>query len=198
MPSSSPAVTLRPVAEGDAGTLARLETDNRERLLIGAPERSAAWFTEAGQRAAIAQERAELAAGRAVPLVIEADGEVVGRIGLSSVVRGAFQSASVGYWVAEHAGGRGVATAAVTEICDLAFGPLRLHRVQGEVQVGNEASARVLGRCGFAEYGLAPQYLRLGGQWRDCRLFQRLAGGVGGDGAAATSSASSASAADPR
>ncbi|MGO3506947.1 MAG: GNAT family N-acetyltransferase, partial [Brachybacterium tyrofermentans] len=49
---------------------------------------------------------------------------------------------------------------------------LGLHRIQAEVKVGNDASARVLEHCGFAEYGLAPSYLRLGGEWADCRLFQ--------------------------
>src|SRR5690606_34944851 len=44
--------------------------------------------------------------------------------------------------------------------------------LQAEVQVGNDVSARVLQRCGFTEYGLAPDYLRLGDGWADCRLFQ--------------------------
>ena len=47
-----------------------------------------------------------------------------------------------------------------------------LHRLQAEVKVGNDASVRVLERCGFTEYGLARDYLRLGGDWADCRLFQ--------------------------
>lgn len=68
--------------------------------------------------------------------------------------------------------GRGIATHAVHLAVALAFGGLGLHRLQAEVQVGNGASARVLERCGFTEYGLAPDYLRLGDSWADCRLFQ--------------------------
>lgn len=158
----------------DAPVLSRLQRENREHLLSGAPLRDEAWMSEEGQRAVIEHARRELEADRSVPLLIEADGEVVGALTLSGVTRGALQSANLGYWVSEQATGRGIATAAVGQIIDVAFGPMRLHRLQAEVQVGNDASARVLARHGFTEYGLAPQYLELGGQWRDCRMFQLL------------------------
>jgi len=45
----------------------------------------------------------------------------VGRINLNNIVRGPFQSASVGYWLAEQAGGRGLATAAVAEMISVGF-----------------------------------------------------------------------------
>ena len=63
-------------------------------------------------------------------------------------------------------------TPAVHSAIAVAFGGLGLHRLQAEVKVGNDASVRVLERCGFTEYGLARDYLRLGGDWADCRLFQ--------------------------
>lgn len=171
---SAPEVTLRVVSTKDARVLSALETRNREHLLAGAPLRSEEWLSPSGQRLAIARAIGDLKADRAVPLVIEADGQVVGRIGLNTVVRGAFESASLGYWVSEDASGRGIATRAVGLVVDLAFGAIGLHRLQAEVAVGNDASVRVLERNGFEEYGLAPRYLRLGGQWRDCRLFQRI------------------------
>lgn len=169
-----PEVSLRVISARDARALSAIETRDRAYLEAGAPRRSDDWVSVRGQRQVIAQAIGDLRADRAVPLVIEADGELVGRISLNAVVRGAFQSASLGYWVGQDRAGQGIATRAVRQVADLAFGAIGLHRLQAEVQVGNDASVRVLERCGFAEYGLARRYLRLGGAWRDCRLFELI------------------------
>lgn len=169
-------VTLTLLAESDAAALAELEIRNREHLIVGAPAREEGWFTEAGQRTAIASAVADREAGGSLPLTIRLDEEgetrIVGRLNLATIIRGAFESASLGYWVDHTVTGRGIATAAVRSAIAVAFGGLGLHRIQAEVKVGNDASVRVLEHCGFAEYGLAPSYLRLGGEWADCRLFQ--------------------------
>lgn len=175
-PVDAAQVTLRVLTPADAPTLLDLETRNRQHLLIGAPARGEAWLTETGQRTAIIQALAERDAGRSLPLGIWLeDGDesrLVGRLNLAGITRGAFESASLGYWVDHAVGGRGIATHAVRAAVALAFEGLRLHRLQAEVQVGNDASVRVLERSGFAEYGVAPAHLRLGGTWADCRLFQ--------------------------
>ncbi|HEX7349776.1 GNAT family protein [Brachybacterium sp.] len=169
-------VTLTLLAAEDALALLELEIRNREQLLVGAPAREDDWFTEAGQRAAIAAAVADREDGRSLPLTIRLEERgttrIVGRLNLSGITRGAFQSTSLGYWVDHAATGRGVATHAVRTAIAAAFGGLGLHRIQAEVQVDNDASVHVLQKCGFAEYGLAPSYLRLGGDWADCRLFQ--------------------------
>lgn len=183
-PVSPEQVTLRLLTAADAPALLDLELRNREALLVGAPAREEAWFTEEGQRAALAHGIAEREAGRSLGLgtwLEEAAGSsagtegtarLVGRMTLAGITRGAFQSASLGYWVDAEVAGRGIATHASRAAIAVAFGGLGLHRLQAEVQVGNDASARVLEKCGFAEYGLAPDYLRLGDGWADCRLFQ--------------------------
>jgi ribosomal-protein-alanine N-acetyltransferase len=100
---------------------------------------------------------------------------VVGRITLSEIVRGPFQSASLGYWLAEAATGRGLATAAVREIERVAFEELGLHRIQAGTLLHNVRSQRVLDRAGFVRYGVAPAYLHIAGEWRDHALYQVLA-----------------------
>jgi [ribosomal protein S5]-alanine N-acetyltransferase len=97
-----------------------------------------------------------------------------GRINLNNIVRGAAQCASLGYWLAEAAGGRGLATAAVREITRLAFTELGLHRIQADTLVHNVPSQRVLARNGFVRIGLAPRYLKIAGRWQDCILHQLL------------------------
>jgi [ribosomal protein S5]-alanine N-acetyltransferase len=119
--------------------------------------------------------RAEHAHGRSLPCVIvdEAD-EVVGRINLNNIVRGASLSASLGYWLDQASGGRGLATAAVRDITQLAFAELGLHRIQADTLVHNVPSQRVLARTGFVRIGLAPNYLKIAGRWQDCILHQLI------------------------
>lgn len=163
----------RLVTPEDAPVLARLASINRDFLAPWEPARAEAHFTEPGQRLAIQAVLAEHAHGRSMPFVIvdEAD-SVVGRVNLNNIVRGASQSASLGYWLDQASGGRGLATAAVRDITRLAFAELGLHRIQADTLVDNVASQRVLARTGFVRMGLAPSYLKIAGRWQDCILHQ--------------------------
>ena len=72
------------------------------------------------------------------------------------MVRRALPSCTLGYWVSEHANGRGFASAAVREMAILAFGELGLHRVEAATLTHNARSQRVLEKNGFVRFGLAP------------------------------------------
>jgi ribosomal-protein-alanine N-acetyltransferase len=157
----------------DAPALAGLLRVNREFLAPWEPARTEAYFTNEGQQAVIAAALAEHAQGRSLPYVIADDhGRLLGRITLSGIVRGSFLSCSVGYWVSQEANGRGLATSALAEVVDVAFGELGLHRIQAETLLGNFGSQRVLERNGFARIGMAPAYLKIAGRWQDMILFQ--------------------------
>ncbi|WP_065572611.1 GNAT family N-acetyltransferase [Micrococcus luteus] len=167
---------LHPAVPADAPALAALAVSQREHLAPWEPERPAHWFTEVGQREALGQADRDRAADRSYAFVITDDaGHLLGRLTLASVVRGAGQFCSIGYWVAREAIGRGVATAAVGQALQIAFGELGLHRVQAEILPHNHASRRVLEHHGLQRYGLAPQYLRIAGRWQDHELWQLLA-----------------------
>jgi ribosomal-protein-alanine N-acetyltransferase len=168
-------IRIRLLEVGDAAVLADVVQRNRGFLAPWEPVRPDSYFTLAGQEAAVAESLARYAAGALVPYAILDDsGAVVGRINLNNVVRGAFQSASVGYWLAEEAGGRGYATQAVAEIVTAAFGDLSLHRLEAGTVPDNVRSQAVLRRNGFEQYGYAPRYLSIAGRWQDHLLFQRL------------------------
>jgi ribosomal-protein-alanine N-acetyltransferase len=161
----------------DVPALTELTWRNRAHLEPWEPARADSWFSLDGQLAAARTALEGHAAGTGHPCVIlDDDGHLVGRMGLSSIIRGALQSGSVGYWVSADAGGRGIATAALRSLVRTAFEELDLHRVQGETLTHNIASQKVLQRVGFVRYGLAPDYLRIAGRWQDCALFQLLAG----------------------
>lgn len=166
---------VRLVEATDARALAALQSANRAFLAPWEPVRSDEYFTVPGQRADIERALARHAEGDALPLVVlNDDGEVAGRLTLSGIVRGAFQSCSMSYWLAEDQTGKGLATEAVNAATVLAFTVLGLHRVQAKTLLTNTASQNVLARAGFERYGLAPRYLRIAGRWQDHLLFQRL------------------------
>ena len=167
-------VQVRLATEDDASSVVGLLRASWEFLAPWEPARPPEYFTEAHQRAILRDVLSRHRDGRALPLVILEDGAVVGRVNVNDVVRGAFQSAYLGYWVAQSAGGRGVATAAVAATVDLAFGELGLHRLQADTLVHNVASQRVLARNGFSRIGLAPAYMRIAGRWQDHVLHHLL------------------------
>jgi ribosomal-protein-alanine N-acetyltransferase len=95
------------------------------------------------------------------------DDEIVGWLNVSEIVRGALQSAFLGYGgVTAHAG-QGYMTEAVRLVVREAFGTLGLHRLEANIQPGNIASIALARRCGFEQEGFSPRYLKVGGRWRD-------------------------------
>lgn len=167
---------LRLPKRADSIVLTELQVRNRAYLAPWVPDRPDEFFTVAGQRANIEAALDRYERGDAVPFVILDDGgEVVGRLTLSGIVRGPFQSCSLGYWVAQERTGRGLATGAVATALTHAFTVLGLHRVQAETLLHNAPSQRVLRRNGFERYGLASKYLKIAGRWQDHAMFQRLA-----------------------
>jgi ribosomal-protein-alanine N-acetyltransferase len=164
-------IVTRALEEDDIPELVRVLLANRAFLEPWDPIREDDYYTVEGQLDFLRTARA---GSTTIPMVIVVDGRIGGRITLNNLVRGAFQSCSLGYWVAQDLNGKGVATAAVGHAVRHAFGELGLHRVEAGTLVHNTGSQRVLERNGFTRYGLAPRYLWIAGRWQDHVLFQKL------------------------
>ena len=80
------------------------------------------------------------------------DGSVLGRFNLYDFEDGA---AELGYRVAQHVAGRGVATATVRELCRLAAVRHGLRTLRAATSRENVASQRVLAKAGFVPVGPA-------------------------------------------
>ena len=114
---------------------------------------------------------ADARAGRSRPFAIEVDGRLVGSLTLSSIIYGALRSASVGYWLAHAATGRGTMTRSIARLLDYAFEDLGLHRVEICVRPENTASLAVVARLGLRAEGRRERFLHIDGQWRDHLAF---------------------------
>ena len=165
--------TIRRLTADDAPALAAAYVRNRAHLEPWEPDRDDSFFTHDGQVAAVSAQLAAVRNGTLGAWVVVHRSEVVGRVNLNNIVLGVLRSGSLGYWVdADHLG-RGLASAGVEHVCRQAL-ERGLHRVEAGTLLDNHASQRVLERCGFEQYGVAPRFLFIAGAWRDHRLYQRI------------------------
>lgn len=95
------------------------------------------------------------------------DGRFGGEINISSLQRGPFQNAYIGYWIDEALAGRGYVPEAVAVLFQFAFEELGLHRLQISIIPRNKASRRVVEKLGLREEGVAVRYLEINGVWED-------------------------------
>jgi ribosomal-protein-alanine N-acetyltransferase len=94
-------------------------------------------------------------------------GAITGVFTISQIVRGAFQSAYLGYYAHERHAGQGLMGEALEQVLDHAFRSLGLHRIEANIQPGNAPSIALARGAGFRLEGFSPRYLLIGGQWRD-------------------------------
>jgi len=110
-------------------------------------------------------------------LTPEGDHDIVGKVNVSDVVRGRFESAAMGYDAYDPYAGRGLFAEGLRLVLNLLFTPedaggMGLHRVHSAVQPGNVRSAGLLRSLGFQREGFSPRMLWLpdadgNHAWRD-------------------------------
>jgi RimJ/RimL family protein N-acetyltransferase len=112
--------------------------------------------------------------GRLMPLAaLDADsGEVIGA-GMLHHLDTERSIVEIGYWVLPAARGRGVATTIARLLAEHAFS-LGVQRVAAYVNVGNDASGRVLERAGFTREGVVRSMPKPDGRRVDKTLFSLL------------------------
>jgi len=123
---------------------------------------------------------ANFIARRDLPFLLwdRGSGAVVGAAGLHRIDWHT-PKAEVGYWCRSASTGQGLVTEAVDALCQLAFGPLAMVRVELVTDEANLASRRVATRCGFALEGMLRSERRApDGTLRNTCVFARLAPGA--------------------
>lgn len=162
-------VRLRPPRYADFKAWRDVRENSRAFLEPWEPSWEADMLTRAGYR-----KRVRLMAqdwrddrGYAFHIFENASQALVGGINLTGVRRRAAQYASLGYWMAVDQAGRGLMSAALRVLLPAAFQKFGLHRVEAACIPENEPSRALLSKFGFRTIGLARNYLRIDGRWRD-------------------------------
>jgi ribosomal-protein-alanine N-acetyltransferase len=164
-------VTLRPLAAADFEAWREVRRRCKDWLIKWEPkplpghpdaaEDRRAFVAQCGAR----ERERQLGSGYGFGIFVE--GRFVGAINVSSIQRGPFQNAYVGYWIDEAMAGQGYMPEAVVVILRFAFEELGLHRVQIAIIPRNKPSRRVVEKLDLRNEGVAVRYLEINGAWED-------------------------------
>jgi ribosomal-protein-alanine N-acetyltransferase len=164
-------IVLRPLVVSDFGAWKEVRRRNDAWLTRWEPSRVPGQPDVIEDRDAFAvrcsarQRERQLGTGYGFGIFV--DGCFGGEINLSSVQRGPFQSAYVGYWVDENLAGNSYVPEALVVLSRFVFEELHLHRIQIAIIPRNAASRRVVEKLKIRDEGLAVRYLEINGAWED-------------------------------
>ncbi|MEU3843232.1 GNAT family N-acetyltransferase [Streptomyces sp. NPDC028635] len=142
-------IRLERLRPGHADALLSFERENRAYFARTVPDRGDAYFTDfpARHAALLAEQEAGICHFH---VILDAEGTLVGRINLMDAAAG---TAELGYRVGERFTGRGVAKAAVRQMCRLASDTYDLSTLTARTTLDNAASMAVLTATGFTPLG---------------------------------------------
>ncbi|WP_433795917.1 GNAT family N-acetyltransferase [Actinoplanes sp. CA-252034] len=140
---------IQRLRDDHAEALLAFEVTNREFFARTIPDRGDDYFTDFSRRhtALLAEQSTGTCQFH---VLVDEDGAVLGRFNLFDVAEG---SAELGYRVAEHATGRGLAKLGVRRVIDLARHDYGLTRLTAGAGRDNTASLAVLRATGFVAVG---------------------------------------------
>ena len=142
---------LQRLHPGHAAAVLAFELANRAYFAASISDRGDEYYDQFTERHSALLAEQEAGAGAYYVLVAE-DGSVLGRFNLYRFSGG---TAELGYRVAQHAAGRGLATAAVRELSRLAAARHGLRSLRAATSLDNTASQKVLTKAGFIPVGPA-------------------------------------------
>jgi ribosomal-protein-alanine N-acetyltransferase len=160
-------VFLRRMRAGDEREFIALRRRNRTWLVKWEPRppRGVDTFGSSGFRRLLQRRRSPQ---RCLMFVCLRDGgAILGNLNINDIVRGAFQSCTMGYWITRDHAGQGLMTEAVGLALQVAFERLDLHRVEANMMPRNTPSRNLARASGLRYEGRARRYLQIAGTWED-------------------------------
>lgn len=97
--------------------------------------------------------------------------KIIGQVGISNIVKGAFQSCHLGAGMLGSEINQGYMTEAVQAVIPFVFNEIGLHRIEANVMPKNLRSKRMMEKLGFTDEGLSRKYLKINGKWEDHERF---------------------------
>jgi ribosomal-protein-alanine N-acetyltransferase len=168
-------VVLRPLVPQDFNAWSEVRRRNGEWLTLWEPMRLPHHPDPETNREVFAarcgsRDRERLA-GSQYAFGIFIDGAFAGELNLNNVVRGAMQSATIGYWIDRARAGRSFMSESIVVLAQFAFEELNLHRLEICIIPRNSNSRRVVEKLGIREEGIAQRFLEINGAWEDHMRF---------------------------
>lgn len=119
--------------------------------------------------------RMEEPANRGFLVCRTGDGAIAGVINITNIVLGVFRSGYLDYYAFAGFERQGLMREGLKGVVRHAFGKLKLHRLEANIQPDNVASIALVATCGFSKEGYSPRYLKIRGRWRDHERWAILA-----------------------
>jgi ribosomal-protein-alanine N-acetyltransferase len=92
---------------------------------------------------------------------------IVGFVSLTGIEREPYQRGRLGYGVFERYARKGYISAGLKQVVNFAFGGLKLHRLEADIQSENSPSKRLVKKMGFTCEGVSHGFIRINGEWMD-------------------------------
>ncbi|WP_422031453.1 GNAT family N-acetyltransferase [Roseovarius sp.] len=169
-------LTLRQPQLSDFREWSALREQSADFLVPWEPQWASDHLSRKGFTNRVYWAQRSISAGSAVPLFLvrREDEMLLGAITLDNIRRGPAQSGTLGYWVGAPFARQGYMREAISGIVHHAFERLDLSRLEAACLPENQASRRLLEKCGFKYEGVAQSYLQINGRWRTHVLYAAL------------------------
>jgi ribosomal-protein-alanine N-acetyltransferase len=164
-------IMLRPLTAGDWAQWSEVRQRNEQWLTPWEPLRPVNLLDPTRDRDAFAARCSARDRDRHVGIAygfgVFVGAAFAGEINLNGVVRGAQQSATLGYWIDREQAGQRYIAEGVAALIRFSFEQLHLHRLEICIVPRNRNSRRVMEVLAIREEGVAQRFLEINGVWED-------------------------------
>lgn len=140
---------------------------NQEFLKEWEPIRSEEFYTKSYQEKELIGDSSNETALRLWISKKENPEKIIGNIGFTGIIKGAFQSCYLGYKLDEEEINKGYMTEALQQGIQIIWEDFGLHRIEANIMPRNKRSIKVTEKLGFLNEGISPRYLKINGVWED-------------------------------
>lgn len=171
-------IIIRSLGIDDTMSLFKFELENRAWFESHVAPRPPDFYSDQGVQAHVEHLLARYDAGTFHPsIILNQDGDILGRANLKDIDQHS-GVAEIGYRIAQQNAGHGLATSAVRYLIEIACQRWQLKMLNAVAAENNNASMRVLEKCGFIRREHVPKIAAVGGRTLDGYAFSLRLNGI--------------------